>query len=90
MFKAVFFLFVLCRWRGNNLVSILYMWLFSLPERFEKTVFSTMCIFVVFAKNWVTVAIWVYIWIFFSIPLVCVCFCASTMLFLLLWLCNII
>lgn len=90
VFCLKLFLFVLCRWRDNSLASIIYMWLFSLPERFEKAALSAMCIFIVFAKKWVTVAIWVYIRIFCSIPLVCVCLCASTMLFLLLWFCNII
>jgi hypothetical protein len=41
-----------------------------------------------FVKNQLAIVAWIYVWVFCSIGLH-VCFCANTMLFLLLWLCNI-
>jgi hypothetical protein len=45
-----------------------------------------------FVKNKVGIAVWIHIWVLYSIPFVSMSlfFFASAVLFLLLWLCNIV
>jgi hypothetical protein len=54
----------------------------------EETVFSPFYVLGAFVKNQVDIVVWIFIWVFCCTGLH-VCFCASTMLFLLLWLCSI-
>jgi hypothetical protein len=70
----------------------LYMWYPVLPAIFVKEDgFSTTCIFDTFVKNQMSLTAWIYFWvIYFYFIGVHVCFGASTVLFLLLWLCSII
>jgi hypothetical protein len=55
----------------------------------EEAVFSPLYVFGTFVKNQVDVAAWIHTLVFYSTGLH-ISICATTMLFLLLWLCSLI
>jgi hypothetical protein len=55
----------------------------------EEADFSPSYVLGSFVKNELGIVVWIHIWVLYSV-LLHVCVCASTMLFLLLLLCNII
>jgi hypothetical protein len=75
-----------------NLVSAFCMQISSFPRNIcWRGCLSPLYIFGTFVKNQVGEASWIHIWVFYSVSLAfIICFCASTMLFLLLWLCSVV
>jgi hypothetical protein len=78
--------------RDRGLVSVFYMWIFSFLNTvcWRSCLFSSIGFWHLCKKSDVCRYVGIFPELQFCYTDPCVCFCASTMLFLLLWLCNVI